>query len=478
MYGSTFLIAAITALSAWVAPPNSFDGVVPTGPARPTDHGQTSFPVPPGASSGSGPWTSDSQLDAPDEPTGVIALREATALALARSPELGVFPYELREADARILQAGLRPNPQLQVEVEEFGGRRERSGFDAAETTVQVGQPIELGDKRAKRTRVASLDKDLVQWDYQSARLDVLREVTRAFAATLAAQERLVLAERLVELSQRAQQAAADRVRAGRDSPVDVLRADVALAESRIERQKAEKALTAARHSLAATWGGHTPVFEKVEGDFYQTPAPRPSAEMTAAVGDNPDLARWRTEEDKRRAALRLEKARGVPDLTIGGGVRRYEQTDDEALVFSLAVPLPLFDRNQGGVLGATAQLAKARRQFEAARVKTLAALSEATSALAAAYEEVTILHTEVLPKAQTAFEAAQQGYRQGKFDYLHLLDSQRTLFQTQMRYIDAVETYHRSQADVARLTGRPLDTESDRARSSRSIPEPSAQVK
>jgi len=83
---------------------------------------------------------------------------------------------------------------------------------------------------------------------------------------------------------------------------------------------------------------------------------------MTAAVADNPDLARWQNRgRTKRRAALRLEKARGVPDLTIGGGVRRFEQTDDEALVFSLTLPLPLFDRNQGGILGATAQLAKAR---------------------------------------------------------------------------------------------------------------------
>jgi cobalt-zinc-cadmium efflux system outer membrane protein len=443
MYGNTFLIVAVTTLMA-----------------------------------GSTPGVPPSPLDTPDEPNGVLTLRDVTALALARSPELGVFPYELREADARILQAGLRPNPELQVEVEEFGGRGERSGFDAAETKVEVGQPIELGGKRAKRTHVASLDKDLVQWDYKAARLDVLRDAARAFAAVLAAQERLTLAERLVELSQQAQTAAAERVRAGRDSPVDVLQADVALAESRIERQKAAKTLSAARHSLAATWGGHTPAFEKVVGDFYEIAEPRPPAEMTAAVLDNPDLARWQTEEDRRRAALRLEKARGVPDLIIGGGVRRYEQTDDEALVFTLAVPLPLFDRNQGGILGATAQLAKTRRQYEAATVKTLAALSEATSALAAAYEEVTILQTEVLPKAQTAFEAAQQGYRQGKFDYLHLLDTQRTLFQTQMRYIDAVETYHRTQADVARLTGRPLDTKSNSGQPSQAVPDSSAQVK
>jgi cobalt-zinc-cadmium efflux system outer membrane protein len=90
----------------------------------------------------------------------------------------------------------------------------------------------------------------------------------------------------------------------------------------------------------------------------------------------------------------------------------------------------------------------------------------------------VTILRHDVLPKAQQTFEAAQQGYRQGKFDYLHLLDAQRTLFQTQMRYIDSVETYHRAQADVARLTGRSLDTESDGGRPSQPVQDSSAQVK
>jgi outer membrane protein, heavy metal efflux system len=444
MQGSTFLIAAIAVFLIGAAPP--------------------------------GPAGADEPMAA--EPNGVITLPAALALALARSPELGVFPYDLRAADARVLQAGLRPNPQLDIEIEDVGGRGERRGFDAAQTTVQVGQPLELGGKRAKRTHVASLDKELVQWDYKSARLDVMRETARAFVATLAAQERLALAERLLQLSRQAQSAVAQRVKAGKDSPVEELRADVALSESRIERQKAERALAAARHTLAAVWGSRAPAFERVQGDFYKTSEPRPLAEMTAATSDNPDLARWATEEDRRRAALRWEKARGVPDITVGAGVRRYEQTDDAALVFGLAVPLPLFDRNQGGILAATAELGKARRQYEAAQVRIGAALSEAVNALAAAYDEVTILHNDVLPKAQGAFGAAQQGYQQGKFDYLHLLDAQRTHFQTQAQYVNSTEAYHKAQADAQRLTGQPREADSRDRRPSDSVQEPSSQVK
>jgi len=409
------------------------------------------------------------------EPTGPITLADALALALVHNPGLKVFPYSLRAAEARVLQAGLRPNPELQVELEEFGGSGQRSGLDAAETTIQIGQPIELGGKRAKRTRVAVADKELAQWDYESARLDLAREVSQAFAAVLAAQERLALAERLLDLSQQAQSAVVQRVQAGRDSPVDELRANVAVSESRIERQKAGKTLTAARRNLAATWGSLAPAFAAASGGWHEIAPPATIDLSPDAVADNPDVARWEAEQHSRRAALDLEKAKAVPDVTAAGGVRRCEQTGDSAFVIGLAVPLPLFDRNQGRIEEAIADLGGARRRYDAVQARTLTALSEAATSLAAAHEEVTALRNEALPAAQQAFEAVRQGYVEGKFDYLYVLDTQRTLFETQGRYIDSVEAYHKARADVERLIGGPLDV-SGADHSSASTKEPFSQ--
>jgi cobalt-zinc-cadmium efflux system outer membrane protein len=396
--------------------------------------------------------------EAAAEPNGPLGLAEVLALALAQNPQLSVFPYDLRAADARILQAGLRPNPEVQIDVEEFGGRAERSGFDAAETTVQVGQPIELGGKRGRRTQVARLDREGLQWDYRAARLDVIRRSTVAFVAVLAAQERLSLAEQILDLSHRAQAAVSQRVKAGKDSPVDEVRAAVASSESRIERQKAERMLAAARQGLAALWGSLRPRFERAVDDFYEISSPASLAEIESSMVDNPDLARWATEQQRRRAALDLEKVQASPDMTVGGGIRRFEQTDDLAMVFGLTIPLPLANRNQGGILAAAEDLAKTGRQYEAARMDAWASLSQAAAALASSYGEIVISREEVLPKARQAFEAAQQGYLQGKFDYLYVLDAQRTLFSTQARYIDSVESYHKARADVDRLLGRPLD--------------------
>ena len=391
------------------------------------------------------------------EPQGMLTLREALALSLTHNPSLTVFPHALRAADARVLQAGLRPNPEFELEVEEFAGSGERSGFDAAETTIGLGLPIELGGKRDKRTRLAALGRDLVQWDYESARLDVIRETTKGFTAVLAAQDRLALAEQLLALSREAEAAVAQRVEAGRDSPVDALRAGVATSAGQIAVRRARGALATARHNLAAQWGGGAPTFDEAVGDLSEVWSPEPPVDVVAAIGDNPDIARWEAEQQQRRAALRLQKAQAVPDITIGGGVQRFEETDDSAFVFGLSVPIPLFDRNQGGIEEATANLGKAHREYEAAHVRTLAALTGAVRSLSVAYDEVLLLRDEVVPKARQAFEAAREGYRQGKFDYLYVLDAQRTLFETRAGYVDSLEAYHTARADVMRLTGGPV---------------------
>lgn len=388
------------------------------------------------------------------DPTGILTLRDVLMLSVSRSPELHAYPCELRAADARTLQAGLLPNPEFAIEIEELAGSGDRSGFDAAETTVRIDQPIELGGKRTKRKRVVQLDRELTEWDYESARLDVIREATQAFVAVLAAQDRVALAGKLVELSQQAQAAVTQRVEAGRDSPVDELRASVTLSMSRIEQQKAEKTLAAARYKLAAVWGGKADLFERVSGDLYQISPPSLPEDPLSAIATNPDVARWETQEHRQRAVLRLEKANAMPDVTIGGGVQRFEETDDSAVVVGLSVPLPLFDRNQGGIREAVAELAKTCRQREAVQIRTLTALSEAVSAASIAYEEATTLREDVLPRAEQAFQVAEDGYRQGKFDYLHVLDTQRTLFETRARYIDAAEVCHEAHADVRRLLG------------------------
>jgi len=100
-----------------------------------------------------------------------LRLRDALALALGRSPDLAGVALSVREAEADALQAGLLPNPEAAAEFENFGGTGNLAGTASAETTVTVGQLIELGGKRARRTRLARLETELAGWDYEAKRI-------------------------------------------------------------------------------------------------------------------------------------------------------------------------------------------------------------------------------------------------------------------------------------------------------------------
>src|SRR5262245_60728610 len=116
-------------------------------------------------------------IEGVEEPRGVIRLQQVLTLTLLRNPELAAFSFDMRAAEARALQAGIWPNPQLGVEVENVAGTGSTTkGVRAAETTLQLSQLIELGGKRAKRMRLAGLERELTSWDYEVKRLDVLTE--------------------------------------------------------------------------------------------------------------------------------------------------------------------------------------------------------------------------------------------------------------------------------------------------------------
>lgn len=424
------------------------DGIPPPEP-RPLGADLAAFQAP-----------EDPEIDLPapsrDEPEGDLTLADALALALMRSPDLAVFSWEVRAREARELQAGLRPNPVIALEVENLGAGAV-SGLDGAETTVSLSQLVELGGKRAKRGRLAAVERHLAMWDYETRRLDVLTRVTNTFVDLLAAQERLWLAEELVELDQEILADVSRRVQAGAVSPVEETRARVELSTCRLDRSAAEREVLELRVRLAALWGNPDPGFARAAGSLeHHAPPPDRQAVLEHSV-QGPDVARWEAERRRREADLALQRALGVPDIDVGAGVRRLGESSEVGLVLGLSVPLPVFDRNQGARREASVRLARAREEERSHRVQARADLAVAYEALTGAHQEITSLEREVLPEAAKALATARDAHGRGLFRFTDFLDTQRTLFELRGRRFDALARYHRAAAQIERLTGRPL---------------------
>ena len=379
-----------------------------------------------------------------------LTLSAALRMALDTNPDLSAARYELQAVEATILQAGALPNPALEMTMEDR--RRE-----TRETTFVLSQPLELGGKRSARLSAAERSKDAAAAELQAKRAEVRAAVITAFFDVLTAQERMRLAEESAQLAQRGTDAASRRVVAGKVSPVEETKARVAESSVRLELSQAKAELAAARKRLSATWGNPAPQFERAEGRVDALPELPGLKELSGRMATAPAMLRARSELDRRQALAQLECSRRIPDLTVSLGVKRSEELGRNQAIVGVSIPLPLFDTNRGNVLEALRRTDKARDELSATEIRLDGDIAQAYERLSLARQEAEALQKEILPGAQSAYDAATKGFEYGKFGFLDVLDAQRTLLQAQSQYLRALSEAHRAAADIDRLLGEPL---------------------
>lgn len=384
------------------------------------------------------------------EPVTPLTLSTALLLALETNADLAASRYELQAVEASVMQAGALPNPALELSMEDR--RRE-----TRETTVLFNQPIELGGKRPARIQAAERGRDAASAALNAKRAEVRGAVITAFFDVVGAQERLRLAQESAQLAQRATDVVSRRVAAGKVSPVEETRARVAGSGVRLEFNQARSELATARKRLAATWGNPTPRFERAEGRMDALPQLPRLHDISSRLAAAPAIARARSEVDQRHALAQLESSRRIPDITLSLGVKRSEELGRNKAIVGVAIPLPLFDRNRGNVLEALRRTDKAREELSATEVRVDVEVSQAYDRLHTALQAVEALQKDILPGAQSAYDAATTGFEFGKFGFLDVLDAQRTLLQAKSQYLHALSEVHRAAADIDRILGEPL---------------------
>ena len=377
-----------------------------------------------------------------------VTLQQAVERAMQTHPALAAAGYEIAASEGALDQASRLRNPEAVFITEDV--RRNR-----ATMTAQLNIPLELGGKRAARTRAAELGRDAVTQDAAVLRAELRADVTRTFFDLLIAQERLTLAQASDTLAAQAESAAARRVQAGKVSPVEQTKAGVARASAAIELRDAGAELLVAQRALSAFWGGAAAAPE-ADGSAETLPVvPREARQATTTLDNTPRAVRARLEIDRRQALANVERSKRVPDVTVNVGVNRDSSANNNMAVLGIAVPLPLFDRNQGNLLEAQRLADKAFEDYRALQLEQNATLAQDVARLDAARTAVQSLRQDVLPGAQRAYDAARIGFDAGKFNFLDVLDAQRTLFQARAQYLAALSRAHQAAAGIDRILGR-----------------------
>ncbi|NQT92536.1 MAG: TolC family protein, partial [Lentisphaerae bacterium] len=267
------------------------------------------------------------------------------------------------------------------------------------------------------------------------------------------------LARSAAALAEQTSKAVGERVKAGKEPPVQGTKALAEVEMARLDALEAESSLRLSRKTLASSWGAEQPHFEKAIGDFEHIIDALPSAEiLRLRLSSNPDLARGDAELNLRKAAVASEKAARVPDLGASIGVQRFWEDGTYSLSGGIGVPLPLFDRNQGNIAAAKHELAKAEAMRRASESALAAELADVHARLTFAHRRTRTLRSKVVPAMEEAFSATQNGYEQGKFGFLDVLDAQRGMFAARGELLDALSDYHAALADIQRITGTSIE--------------------
>lgn len=390
----------------------------------------------------------------------VLSIDGALELAGVVSPALEAASADIRAAEAGRRVAALRPNPTVRTEAENVAGSGSYRGTQSLEATTSLTLPIEIGGQRSARIAMADARTGRATIQAAIARADLRLNVIRAYAEAASAERRLVTARDQVRISNEILRAAQVRVQAGRASPLEAERANVARVNADATLTREERAVEVARFTLSRIIG--RPIAGQLDTDWFSrvpaTYGPLRPIECTGTL----TMAAANADFAMADAGVRLAHSRRVPDVTIGAGARRLEQTNDTAAIFSLSIPIPLFNSGRAALSQATAerQSADARQRLTAIEVDQAIARAQADAANAATHAAAT--SGPALAAAEEAARIARIGYREGKFDQLDLLDAERTLAQTRAAAIDALLSYHIVQAQLERLTARAPTTQGE----------------
>jgi cobalt-zinc-cadmium efflux system outer membrane protein len=388
------------------------------------------------------------QASAETASDAVLTRGDAIARALADDPGVAASEAAQRAAEAGVGVAGRRPNPTLDVLVENVAGSGAYGGFGGAETTSSLSQPLELGGDRAARRALAESDLDAARIGGDLRRLDLALAVEIAFVDAQATEMAQALAEERLEIERALAETAARRVREARDPAVVSARAEARLAEAEVAVDAARQAAEAARSRLASWWGGEADLPLEL-ASFERLAEPTESG-----LDASPELALADVGLGRAEAALDLERARGVPDPSVEAGLRHFGETDETAFVVGFSLALPVWNDNSDAVARARAERQRAAREIEA----STRALERERDRLAAMRDagrlEAEGLEDRVIPQAEEALAAALDAYARGGLSYLEVVEAQTALGETRLRRVDALRSFHHAEAGLARLAG------------------------
>lgn len=380
----------------------------------------------------------------PRNPSPALTLADLEGMALAHNPTLPEAQADVRASEGRRLQSGLYPNPTIGYEGREINTSPVYRG---GEHGLFVEQPIVTGGKLGLSRKVFATEAEQAQSEAAAQRQRVLNSVRIAYYRALGAQERVELTSELADLARRAATTSAELANVGQADQPDVLEARVEAGRARLDVLAARSAQESVWQELAATVGDPALPMTTLAGKL-DDPLPEidPKQALATMLSQSPEVQTAMQGVTRAEEALKRARAERLPDIQLRGGVDYNRELlglmnspvgwEGEAEV---GVQIPLFNRNQGNVRTAEAELTHARQELDRVQLALRSNFAAAFHDYAESAEVVSAYRDQILPDAGKAYQLYLAKYREMAAAYPQVLIAQRTWFELREEYTTAL---------------------------------------
>lgn len=384
--------------------------------------------------------------------TNVLTLTEAIEVALVHNPELRASGARVEAAAGRAYQAKRWSNPELELSAEDWpvsGGR----GFSDAKQTIGIAQTLPFPGKKSLDRQMGGAGVRFSEAELALRRTELVRDVKAGFFRVLAAERLVEVSTQLVAVAESSAVTAQKRVDAGAAAYQEQLRAEVQLEQARTELADFERELSMARRVFATLLGRPELSDAKLMGVLAETPD-KSLIDTVAAnrLAKHPSSNAAQFNLDRAQLEQRRARLEPYPDVKVGVAGGRIGATDESIIQLGFSLPLPILNRGKGTRQEARANVTVAEAELHTVQQQLLREWSNALKRYRTATEQVANYRERILPKAAEALRLVQSGFEQGKFNFIDLVDTQRTTAEARLAYQQKLLEMNIAQAELEAL--------------------------
>ena len=369
-------------------------------------------------------------------------LEEFEQLALKNNPTLKQSEAIAGQSSALARQAGLWPNPSVGYQGEQIRG----GSFGGGEQGGFIQQNIVLGGKLRLRKNVFEQQHKADEFGVEEQKLNVLGAVRVQFYTALAAQKTVEVRAQLLHLAIDAVVTVHQLANVGQADAPDVLQTEVEAEQAKLNFGQAERQYIQAFNMLTVVAGQSNVPLTLLEGDLEHPPEIDVEHWAQTAIQESPSVKRAEQEAKGAEAALARDRHEAVPDLALRAGEQQNREIDPSSMrrfgaqsFATASIQIPLFNRNQGNVQASKLELERSQREIERIKLGLMQGAQPLLQQYATAKLQAERYRTQMIPRAQRAYELYLLKYRNMAAAYPEVIISQRTFFQLQESYVQTL---------------------------------------